>query len=130
MAMAVTRLDTQLLSAQHAAGFTDLRQAHSNVFAFIPPEGIRLSDLAARARMTKQAMSELVLDLEQLGYLERRPDPDDGRSKVIELTKRGWAAINNALDTFDRLEAELAREHGAKRISDLRATLLRLLPLE
>jgi DNA-binding MarR family transcriptional regulator len=77
--------------------------------------------------MTKQAMSELVVDLERLGYLRRRPDPGDGRAKLIELTDRGWDAVRTALDTFATMEADLARQIGPGRLRQLRQTLLDVL---
>ena len=116
-----------MLAVQHRNGFGDIRPAHSAVFGNVPAEGIRLSDLAARAGMTKQAMSELVADLEGLGYLGRRPDPSDGRSKLIEFSARGWESVHLALATFDALELELAERVGTRRITELRRTLERVL---
>jgi DNA-binding MarR family transcriptional regulator len=109
-----------------AAGFEDQRFAFHAVFANIPPEGIRLTDLAQRAGVTKQAMSELVVDLERLGYVRRRPDPDDKRARVIEFTDRGWAAVDAALAAFEDIEVELARRVGKQRLAELRKTLLKI----
>lgn len=127
LSIAAQQLEEAVLRRQHAGGFTDIRPAHGAVFAHVPPEGIRLTDLAKRAGMSKQAMSELVLDMEALGYLERTPDPDDGRSRLIGFTKRGWAAIDNALDAFDDMEAELGARIGVTRVAELRRTLERML---
>jgi len=112
-----------------AAGFTDQRPAHDAVFAHVPPEGIHLTDLADRAGITKQAMSELVVDLEKLGYIQRTPDPSDGRAKLIEFTERGWAAVSTALDAFHAIEANLAERIGPARLRQLRRTLLEI-PIE
>jgi DNA-binding MarR family transcriptional regulator len=117
-------LSDELVRRLHARGFDDVRPAHNAVFAHLPPEGIRLTDLADRAGMTKQAMSELVVaDLERLGYVERRPDAADGRAKLIELTTRGWASVDAALAAFDEMEAELAERIGPSRLATLRRTL-------
>jgi DNA-binding MarR family transcriptional regulator len=113
----------ELLARLDSAGFTDLRPAHNAVFAHVPAEGIRLTDLAARAGMTKQAMSELVVDLERLGYLRRRPDPTDRRALLIEFTDDGWRSVRTALQTFAEIEAELAERVGERRIRELRRTL-------
>ena len=59
------------------------------MFGNIDPEGSRLTELAERARMTKQSVGEVATDLEQRGYVERVPDPADGRAKIIRLTERG-----------------------------------------
>ena len=76
--------------------------------------------------MSKQAMSELVTDLERLGYLRRRPDPEDRRAKLIEFTDRGWAAVSTALDAFTDIEAHFARHIGTRSLRQLRETLTRL----
>ena len=117
----------QLLQALWDAGFTDQRMVYDNVFPFVPPEGIRLTDLADRAGMTKQAMSELVNDLVEMGYLRRTPDPTDGRAKLIEFTDRGWAAVNTVLASFKETEAALVARLGDRRMAELRRTLIDLL---
>src|SRR6516225_3812028 len=83
--MAGNRLVADLASRMQAAGYGDVRGAHGCVFGNITPEGMRLTELAERAEMTKQAVGEAVSDLEALGYAERLPDPRDGRAKIIRL---------------------------------------------
>jgi DNA-binding MarR family transcriptional regulator len=75
--------------ALRAAGFDDIRPPHANVFPFVPPEGIQVSELAKRARVRKQTMAQAVDELERAGYIERRPDPKDRRGQLVLLTKRG-----------------------------------------
>src|SRR6266498_3789818 len=82
----------ELAKRVEAAGFTDIRPGHGCVFGTIDPQGSRLTDLAQRANMTKQSVGEATSDLEQRGYVERVPDPDDGRAKIIRLTERGREA--------------------------------------
>lgn len=117
----------ELTSALHrrlrTAGFDDQRPADDAAFAHIPPEGIRLTDLARRAGVTKQAMAEVVASLEERGYLERTPDPSDGRAKLIRFSDRGWAAVDTALEAFDEIERRLVDRLGAQRLDDLRRTL-------
>src|SRR6266487_6212076 len=71
------------------AGFGDIRPPHSNVFPFVPAEGIQVSELAQLARVRKQTMAQAVVQLERAGYLERRPDPHDRRARLIFLTAKG-----------------------------------------
>jgi DNA-binding MarR family transcriptional regulator len=127
MGIVTQQVTDDLLGRLRSAGFTDTRMTHNAVFPHVPPEGIRLVDLAARAGMTKQAMSELVADLERMGYLQRRPDPTDGRAKLIEFTDRGWASVRTALASFEAIEAELAATIGPGRMRQLRRTLLDLI---
>ena len=62
---------------------------HANVFPFVPPEGITVSELAELARVRKQTMAQAVEQLERMGYVERRPNPRDRRSRLVFLTERG-----------------------------------------
>ena len=72
-----------------ALGHPEVRAAHGAVFEFLDDAGTRVSVLADRARMTKQSMTELVAHLERHGYVERVPDPADGRAKLVRATARG-----------------------------------------
>ena len=129
--LALLHASEQAIAAQlhhhlRDAGFDDQRPAHDAVFAHLPPEGLRLTELAERARVTKQAMGELVDDLERKGYLHRRPDPTDRRAKLIEFAPRGWDALGAAVRAFDDIEAELTREFGSDPLTQLRQVLQRI----
>ena len=68
------------------AGYPHLRPAFSRMFENIDQEGTRMIDLAERAQMTHQSMSELVVGLKQRGYVQRVPDPTDHRARLVRLT--------------------------------------------
>jgi DNA-binding MarR family transcriptional regulator len=107
-----------------AAGYTDVRPSHGCVFGTIDPdEGSRLTDLADRARMTKQTVSEAVSDLEERGYVERVPDPRDGRAKIIRLTARGREAYATGRALIEGIERDWAERFGAERVAALREAL-------
>ena len=103
--------------------FSDIRMTHGCVFGNIDPEGTRLTDLAERAFMTKQSVGEVVSDLEQRGYVERVPDPSDGRAKIIRLTDRGQEAMALGRGLIDEIEREWAERYGAERVAALRDAL-------
>jgi DNA-binding MarR family transcriptional regulator len=128
IALAQLELTEQMHEAFAAHGFGDQRLAHHRVMPHVPAEGIRLVDLADRAGLTKQAMAELVGELERLGYLARTPDPADGRAKVIRFTERGWSAVEVALDFLGRMESDLAAKVGARKVGIAREVLLTLIP--
>jgi len=108
----------------HERGYDDIRPAHGCVFRFVDHEqGSRLTDLAERARMTKQAVGELVTDLQALGYVERAPDPSDGRAKIVRLTERGRESHRTALEAFAAIEADWAERLGERRVAELRELL-------
>jgi DNA-binding MarR family transcriptional regulator len=103
--------------------YNDIRISHGCVFGTIDPDGSRLTDLATRARMTKQSVGEVTSDLEQRGYLERVPDPSDGRAKIIRLTDRGRAAQALGQGVIDEIEQEWAERFGEERIAGFRDAL-------
>ena len=115
-----------MLARLHERGFDDLDAAHLNVFQYPGPQGARPSELASRLRMTKQALNYLLGELERLGYLERRPDPDDLRSKRVALTRRGTTAIRGSRDAVAEVETAWAEQLGPERFAQLRAMLLDL----
>jgi DNA-binding MarR family transcriptional regulator len=113
----------RMLERLHEAGFDDLDAAHLNVFQYPGPQGSKPSELASRLRMSKQALNYLLGELERLGYLERRPHPDDQRAKRVTLTKRGTSVALVMREAVAELETEWARQLGRKRFDQLRALL-------
>ena len=116
----------RMLERLHERGFDDLDAAHLNVFQYPGPQGTRPSELAARLRISKQALNYLLGELERLGYLERRADPDDLRSKRVELTPRGVAVINVIREAVGEMEARWGKQLGEKRFAQLRGLLSEL----
>jgi DNA-binding MarR family transcriptional regulator len=114
-------------AALRAAGFGDIRPPHSNVFPFVPPEGIQVSELAQLAHVRKQTMAQAVEQLEHAGYVERRPDPHDRRARLVLLTERGEAVRPVAVAAGRRAEERWARLTSPEEIDELRGSLLRLL---
>jgi DNA-binding MarR family transcriptional regulator len=109
------------------AGFGDIRPTHANVFPFVPPEGITVSELAELARVRKQTMAQAVDQLERMDYVERRPNPLDRRSRLVFLTERGEAVKPVTHATAARVEEQWAQLTTPEELEALRASLLRLL---
>ena len=78
-----------MLERLHERGFADLDAAHLNVFQYPGPQGTRPSELAARLRISKQALNYLLGELERSATSSANADPDDLRSKRIALTRAG-----------------------------------------
>lgn len=116
----------ELLRRLHDAGYDDLRVAHLVVFQHIDPAGSRITELAAKAQMTKPSMAYLVEHLEQTGYVGRVPDPRDRRARLVQLTTRGWQQIEDALDIIAGMEVELAAAIGPGQMATLRQILTTL----
>ena len=115
-----------MLERLHERGFDDFDAAYLTVFQYPGPQGARPSELATRLRISKQALNYLLGELERLGYLERRPDPDDLRSKRVALTSRGIAAVDAIRAAVADVETAWAERLGAERFAALRELLLEL----
>jgi DNA-binding MarR family transcriptional regulator len=119
-------LVAQLSERLQAAGYGDVRGAHGCVFGNLEADGMRLTELAERAGMTKQAVGEAVTDLERLGYAERVADPSDGRAKIICLTERGHEAQRVGFQIIADIEAEWVERFGSEAVQRMRSMLLDL----
>ena len=115
-----------MLERLHERGFDDFDAAYLNIFQYPGPQDTRPSELATRLRMTKQAINHLLGQLERLDYLERKPDPDDLRSKRIVLTGRGNAAVRVIRDAVAEIETTWTEQLGPKQFKQLRELLLEL----
>ncbi|KAA2262586.1 winged helix DNA-binding protein [Solihabitans fulvus] len=111
-------------------GFDGILYWHGSVFRFIDAEGSRLTVLAERSGLTKQAIGEVVSDLERHGYVERTADPDDRRAKIIRLTDRGIKGQAAAARILGEIEQRWAKHLGRERVAALRQTLAEVIRLE
>jgi DNA-binding MarR family transcriptional regulator len=127
---AATRLSAELDGALRAAGFDDVRAAHAPVFMAIEPDGSRVTDLAHRAAMSKQAIGELIRHLESRGYITVRPDPTDRRAKRVQLTERGWETVDLGERVIAEFDAWLEQAIGPDQVAQLRQTLERIVVTE
>jgi DNA-binding MarR family transcriptional regulator len=116
-----------LAAPRAEAGYGDVREVHFQIFGNIRMGGIRLTELADRAQLSLAATSELVNDLADLGYLTRRPDPADGRAKLIELTERGEKLMAVAGARVTDIERRWSVLAGAKDFDRMCRTMQRLL---
>jgi DNA-binding MarR family transcriptional regulator len=89
-------------------GHKDLHPRHSAVLAYLDEDGVRATELARLSGREKQVVGRLVDELEDIGYVERRPDPRDRRAKLIVPTKRGL----EQLQLRDEIVAEIERRHA------------------
>jgi DNA-binding MarR family transcriptional regulator len=116
-----------LAAPRAEAGYADVREPHFQIFGNIRTGGIRLTELAERAQLSLAATSELVNDLAGLGYLTRRPDPADGRAKLIDLTKRGQDLMADAGRRVADIERRWSAMTGEKNFDQMCRTMQQLL---
>lgn len=116
---AYQRLNDVVLVRLAEQGHDVVRPAHAAVFQYLDDTGTTVSVLAERARMTKQAMAELVRHLETHGYIRRVPDPTDGRAKLVLPTERGNEVIEVAQSLAPEIEERISALLGAERTAAL-----------
>jgi DNA-binding MarR family transcriptional regulator len=104
-----------------ARGFAGVRFSFTALLPHLDRQcGTRITELASRMDISKQATGQMVAQLELLGYVQRRPDPDDGRARLVELTEQGYRVLLAGLDVFGEIESELEQELGVELMSAFR----------
>ena len=115
----------RVTAALVARGIADVRASYLPVFQRLDPDGSRLTELAEQIMAPKQTVGETIDALERLGYVERAPDPRDGRATLIRRTARGQevSAIATAVvrETQRAWAARLGEERVAQALETLRA---------
>jgi DNA-binding MarR family transcriptional regulator len=114
------------LGARRGFAFPELRGSHRRLLQMIPHEGIRITDLARRADMTKQSLGEFMDWLEQAGFVVSGQDPADGRVRLITRTERGDAAAIEAQRAIDAVECSWRKEIGEARYDAMKQVLRQL----
>jgi DNA-binding MarR family transcriptional regulator len=110
-----------LLSRGH-----QLQPSHSSVLVYLKLEGSRLTDLAERAGVSKQAMGKIIDELEEIGYVEKGDDPVDGRAKMIRFTSMGMILLRDSADIVNDLWNKYAELLGEERLQRFRDDLFEL----
>jgi DNA-binding MarR family transcriptional regulator len=121
-------MSSDLVASLDERGFPGMRAGHAAVFLHVDRRsGTRLTELARRARMTKQGMMLVVDDLEERGYVRRVPDAEDARAKVVRLTARGRRCAAEARRAVQAIETRVRRQLGDRAYELLRESLEELI---
>lgn len=120
-----------MMEAAAESGLDMLRPGHFTVLRVLEPSGtgMRISELARDADVSRQAIQQVVADLERLGIVELIPDPDDARAKRVRYTRYGKRGYEQCMREFARIEADFAAELGPRATKQLTNQLRRLAEL-
>ena len=113
----------QMYAGVVAAGFDDLSAAHIGLWRYPGLEGVRPSQLADRAGITKQSVNDLLGHLEEHGYLVRAPDSADGRARVIRLTAKGRRIEQTIYAEAGAAQLRIEEILGPRRFAQLHSSL-------
>jgi DNA-binding MarR family transcriptional regulator len=117
---------SHIVEQLHAAGFVDVLPAHLAVFQHPGPHGRSPGDLARAANVSKQAVNNLLAQLERAGYLERLVNPDNRRERTIALTSRGHAVVKTIRGAVRQIERRWRAALGTREYERLRLLLEQL----
>lgn len=118
-------LNEQAVERAQAVG-AGLRVSHTSLFPHIDLEGTRLVELARRLGISKQAVGQLVQELEEMGMLERHPDPVDGRAWLVRFSQQGRQALLLGLAQLRQLQQEMEAALGVARVARMLDDLAQL----
>lgn len=116
-------LDTGLLASLKEQGWPDLSHSQSMVMAYLGSDGIRISELARRLGVSRQAAQKSVKELERLKLVKTEVDPTNSSAKTVVLTDQGKANVTAALNAFSEIEMQLSRRIGSADLASMRKTL-------
>ena len=124
LALASRRFARDALSVVHQHGWREVNEVLLALFRNLDLQGTRLTDLAARAQMTKQSMRELVDRAEQLGLVAREPDALDRRAKTIVFSPAGLAMLAQVQIGIAQAEGRAEAAVGREFLAEARTRLL------
>jgi DNA-binding MarR family transcriptional regulator len=131
LAKAMQRWNELLASRFADAGYGDVRPSYGSVLLPLYEEdGLRMGELARRARLSKQTMTEMIRRLERDGLVERRADPGDARASLIFLAARSRRFKPVVTATLSELDDAVRRRLGARGVAELKGALRQLMELE
>ncbi|GAB3285685.1 hypothetical protein GCM10027297_28300 [Parahaliea aestuarii] len=117
----------RILARYREQGYASIRPVHGALLRNLELEGTRLTTLAARAGMTHRAMAKIVDDVAGLGFVARRPDPDDRRASCVHFTARGIHLLRDSSDIIEHIYACYSQLVGAEQLEQLENRLYQFL---
>lgn len=116
-------IEDELYARLEDAGHGELTRLHGAVIAHLDEEGRRATELARRSGRHKQIIGRIVDELEELGYVERRPEQRDRRAKLVVPTERGREVMRLSDEIVRDIERRQADVHGAEAYADFKRML-------
>lgn len=125
LANALHHFEERVIELLEAAGHDEVKQSHVSATRHLDVAGTRLTEMAQRATMTKQSMSELVAQIEERGLVTRTPDPNDGRARIVRFTPAGLEWLRDFRDAVRVAEEEMAQQIGSQALAAMKDALER-----
>ncbi|OHV89481.1 MarR family winged helix-turn-helix transcriptional regulator [Mesorhizobium sp. ORS 3428] len=120
-------MNDETVARMQARGFQGMQPSYPRLLGNLDTEGTRISGLARRMGITRQAVAQLVREIEAAGFVERRPDPEDGRGVIVAFTPKGREGLATAVEVMAEIEAEYAEAIGQSGLEELKGYLKTIL---
>jgi DNA-binding MarR family transcriptional regulator len=128
MLIRITRLMTvETVSRMQARGFPDMQPGYPRLLGNLDTEGTRIGALARKMGTTRQAVAQLAKEIENAGFVERLPDPEDGRGVIVRFTRKGRAGLACAVEVMTEIEQQYMAVIGERGMKQLKSNIKRLL---
>ena len=124
---AARRFEKRIIELIELQGYEDIRTTHLTVVRNLDFKGTRITDLARRASITKQSMSNLVLQCENKGLVGGKADKSDGRAKAIVFTAKGRRLVKDIRVAVATVEEEIASKIGSENLQGIQTALRKYL---
>jgi len=122
---AVRRFEARVIELMVDAGYAGARISHLSLTRNIDRDGTRVTELAQRSAMTKQAMGELVDQCADLGLVQRQKDAADGRARIVTFTEMGLKWLEDCRAAVVQAEREMSQEIGTHQLELIKDALRR-----
>jgi DNA-binding MarR family transcriptional regulator len=120
----ITRqMSDETVARMRARGITGMLPAYPRLLGNLDTEGTRIGALARKMGTTRQAVAQLSKEIEAAGFVQRVADPEDGRGVIVKFTKKGRAALSNAVEVIAEIEAEYVSVVGKQRLQEAKGTI-------
>jgi DNA-binding MarR family transcriptional regulator len=120
-------MTNETVARMNARGIVGMQPAYPRLLGNLDTDGTRLSALARRMGVTRQATAQLVTEIEKNGFVARRPDPDDGRGIIVLFTEKGRHALATAVDVMTGIEADYVKVIGGEGMANIKRMLKAIL---
>lgn len=112
--------DSRVLAGLHAAGFKDIRPVHTDIVRSVDVSGSRVTDVAFRCNITKQAAGQVIKELVSLGYVSQMTDRNDTRVRMVIFTAKGMNLIVHLGGIFKHIDSKISAVIGKRELATFR----------
>jgi DNA-binding MarR family transcriptional regulator len=120
-------MNDETVARMQARGVAGMQPSYPRLLGNLDTNGTRLNALSRRMGVTRQAVAQLAKEIEAAGFVERRPDPDDGRGVIVAFTGKGRATLAIAVEVMGEIEQEYAGVIGVAGLDDVKSRLKAIL---